>query len=116
MVRSDQKLIIAELKKDLALLTKERKVDLLVFSGDLVDRGQDASNFSSAKAMFLDSIRDALGIDDDQIVPCPCNHDIDRPSVEKNNYFEAGLKSELHSLDRLNQHMRGPCQQQKLSA
>ena len=52
----DQKLVVDKLLEDVRDLTANRKVDVIVFSGDLVDKGSNSDDFEQAKALLLDRI------------------------------------------------------------
>jgi len=101
----DQKLVVKHLLADLEPFAAQRKIDVLVFSGDLVARGQNAADFLAAKKSLLDPVRDALGLEDRSILICPGNHDVDRTVATKPSYIEAGLTAELTDTDRLNSHI-----------
>ena len=74
----DQRLVIRKFQDDLKSLAKDRKIDALVFSGDLVKRGQDAAAFLIAKSELLDPLEDIVGLTSNDILICPGNHDDDR--------------------------------------
>jgi 3',5'-cyclic AMP phosphodiesterase CpdA len=67
----DQKQIVTGLLKDIPSLIAEKKVDLLVFSGDLVFSGKNSGDFERAKQLLLDPVRDACSLTDREIVICP---------------------------------------------
>jgi Calcineurin-like phosphoesterase len=58
----DQKIIVSELKNDLARIGSEKSVDLIIFSGDLVNKGSDSESFEGAKVVLLDSIKASLSL------------------------------------------------------
>jgi 3',5'-cyclic AMP phosphodiesterase CpdA len=101
----DQKIVVSELKNDLARITRDKVVDLIIFSGDLVNRGSDKQSFESAKQLLLDNLRDELNLTDEDIVICPGNHDVDQKAIEDHPYIEPGLKAHLNSSDNLNRHV-----------
>ncbi|MEO9531919.1 MAG: metallophosphoesterase [Crocinitomicaceae bacterium] len=75
----------AHINKQKNLIDKFKKqddlndeVDLIIFSGDLVQNGSKPSDFEEAKSLVLDSLRDQINLDDSRIVLCPGNHDVDR--------------------------------------
>jgi predicted phosphodiesterase len=88
-----------------ATITKDSKVDLVIFSGDLVNRGSDAESFEGAKLLLLDNLRDFLGLTDNDILVCPGNHDVDQKAIEAHPYIEPGLRAELSSSANLNRHI-----------
>lgn len=103
--QEDQKVVVDRLLDDLAIVTKVQRPDIVVFSGDLVHRGQNARDFVEAKTRFLDRVRDATGTSDAECLICPGNHEVDRNSALSGNYVEAGLKSELQDTASLNRHV-----------
>lgn len=101
----DQELIVRELKSDIRTITPDRKIDLVVFSGDLVNRGSSADDFASAKRALFDDLRDSFDLTDADFVICPGNHDVDREIAREQQYLEAGLKAELQNTNKLNEHI-----------
>jgi predicted MPP superfamily phosphohydrolase len=91
--------IITKLNESLA--QKPNKIDLVIFTGDLVHNGNKSSDFVDAKKHFIDKITDSLKISTNDFIICPGNHDIDRrtrlESLE--NFFADKIKENLH-LDR----------------
>lgn len=102
---NDQQIIVNEMIRDLSELTRDKGVDLIIFSGDLVFSGKDPSDFERAKNMLLDRVRDACSLTDAQIIICPGNHDLNRESVALDDYLEEGLKAKLANTERLNEHV-----------
>jgi len=100
----DQKLVVGRLLADLKNVVADRKVDAIVFSGDLVNKGGDDSSFLKAKEAFLDPVRDVLQLTDEAILICPGNHDVDRPFALQQTYVEAGLLATLTDSVSLNAH------------
>jgi len=68
--------IINKLKE--SLVEKKNKIDLVLFTGDLVFSGKNESDFHDAKRYFIDKITSALELSTNDIILCPGNHDIDR--------------------------------------
>jgi predicted MPP superfamily phosphohydrolase len=101
----DQNLIIRKFEADLQTMTKEKRVDVVVFSGDLVAKGQDAHSFDTAKHALFDPMAAQFGISKDDILICPGNHDVDRKTALSQTYLEAGLRSELQDTHTLNRHI-----------
>jgi predicted MPP superfamily phosphohydrolase len=99
----DQKLVTRKLLEDVHSLTVDRKVGVIVFSGDLVCKGGQADDFQHAKNHLLDPIRDALALTDNDIVNCPGNHDVDRAAATV-PFLETGVAAELINNDALNTH------------
>ena len=59
-------------------VNKEEQVDLLFFTGDIVDRGDKKEDFYEAKNVLLDEISDKCAIPLERIFIVPGNHDIFR--------------------------------------
>ncbi|WP_316795347.1 metallophosphoesterase [Pedobacter agri] len=83
----------------LTLDKMEESIDLVIFSGDLVFKGDDLEEFKNAKKQFLDQIAEALQINTDQIILCAGNHDMDRNFKSKS--LETRFENEVNSLDKL---------------
>lgn len=58
------------------LISEEKDIDLILFSGDLVQSGEDISTLRAAKANLFDRIITEVGIRNDQIFMCPGNHEL----------------------------------------
>jgi predicted MPP superfamily phosphohydrolase len=85
-------------------LNLEQEIDLIAFTGDLIDRGGkdfgSASNaFSEFKKNIISPILDLLNLDISRFVICPGNHDIDR--FADNKIDENGLKTTLTSSEEV---------------
>jgi predicted MPP superfamily phosphohydrolase len=93
-----QSQIITRLLDDLTAM-KSRGVtpDLIVFSGDLVQAGEEVSDFNTAYARLIEPLAASLSLDDERILVCPGNHDIARETVRKQALLEKGLKAQLDS-------------------
>ena len=98
---ADIKIVLGALIARLGLI--ERKPDIAIFSGDLVYRGSEKSQFVAAKKHFLDQVRLACGLDETKLFLCPGNHDINRPVVEKSGYIETGLLKTLTDRSAINE-------------
>ena len=86
-------------------LRKDKKIDLVLFTGDLVDKaGEDFGGgvkaFEKFKDIIILPIIEKLEIDISRFVICPGNHDIDR-NADK-SFHEIGLKTQLVSTDEIN--------------
>lgn len=68
--------------KELEIINKERKIDLILFSGDLVWSGDDEKNFKDAKSNFIDPILSKLNISQDNLILTQGNHDNTKDSKE----------------------------------
>ncbi len=59
-------------------LKKEKGIDFLYFTGDLVNAGTDITIFENATQLLLNKVKDAAGLKDDQVFICAGNHDVFR--------------------------------------
>ena len=100
---ADAKIVIGALLRD---IERERKagtiIDLIVFSGDLVQAGKNREAFDEARKDFIERVIAVAGISPDRFVICPGNHDIDRDVVDKDDYVEVGLLNVLQTRDAIN--------------
>lgn len=71
-----------------------KKIDLVIFSGDLVFKGNEIEDFQMAKREFLDKLCDKLNITENEIILSPGNHDMDRSfrSESLEEKFETKIK------------------------
>ncbi len=93
-------------------LQKEKQIDLIVFTGDLIDKGgiefkdenKDKSALENGFKVFRDeiinSILSKLNLDISRFIICPGNHDIDRNADDKMD--EIGIKGGLTCIEEIN--------------
>ncbi|MCQ2016671.1 metallophosphoesterase [Clostridium butyricum] len=93
--------LISTLIKDLIEMNNLRKVDMILITGDLIDRG--GLNFESAydalkcfENEFICKVEKLLDITRDRIFFVPGNHDVNIKNDKE--YVEAGLKGYLNSV------------------
>ncbi|MEK6482446.1 metallophosphoesterase [Catalinimonas sp. 4WD22] len=65
------------LLKKLGEISKEKKIDYVVFSGDLVYSGKEIEDFKEVQNLFLYEICRTLNIDERDILICAGNHDME---------------------------------------
>ncbi|WP_298328406.1 metallophosphoesterase [uncultured Dokdonia sp.] len=80
----------------------ENKVDIVIFSGDLVWSGEIFNDFEEAEAFFITPICEALNIDKVNFFICPGNHDVYR-GVELDDISDSILK--LQNNDDLDKYV-----------
>lgn len=92
---------------------KENKIDLVLFTGDMID--QAGKDFGSVKAglqafneNIINPILAAVDLDISRFIICPGNHDINR-NADK-SFHENGLKNELNSIGNINSFMNSGSQ------
>lgn len=59
----------------------EEKIDFVLFTGDLVQNGTIKADYIKAANVLFIPILQKLGLDDDKLLMCPGNHDIDRTKI-----------------------------------
>lgn len=69
-----QQEIIVKIKDEL----KNEKIDLIIFSGDLVNKGNNIDDFKKASELLLIKLSNDLKIDKSKIIICSGNHDMNR--------------------------------------
>ncbi len=106
---NDQKIIIDGLIEDIITNKKEigLKPDLVIFSGDLVQAGEDRSSFDEARKAFLDRILDTVELSSGRLIMVPGNHDIMRKIVRDADFIDAGLHATLSDVDKVNNFIDG---------
>lgn len=64
-----------------SILNEGCKIDLVFFTGDLVQNGNKIENFKNASNLLFENLSIKLGIKKENFIFCPGNHDIDRNAV-----------------------------------
>lgn len=94
--------IVEALLADLSELSERRIIpDAVIFSGDLVQAGEQSDVFARATVAVFDPILSHLSLQRDRLFVCPGNHDISRAVAREQSVIEDGLKSRLKSQDAL---------------
>lgn len=70
----------------------EKRIDLVVFSGDLADRGTP-EELELGRTLLLDPLMERLGLEPRQLILAAGNHDVSQAAIQ--------AKDERHLLDRL---------------
>lgn len=83
-----------------SLIKYESKIDLVIFSGDLVNDGKVEETFEKAKEEFLIPVAKSLQIDLDKIVLSCGNHDVNRDYASDS--IDAFFDSKIKNNDDLN--------------
>ncbi|GAB6909384.1 hypothetical protein JCM12296A_52280 [Desulfosarcina cetonica] len=97
---------IRALIKDLEEIHSVKQIDLIVFSGDLIDKGGESFENSADLAFLtfeekiIKPILECLNLGSDRFLFCPGNHDIVRSEDEK--YEEDGLCAMLNCTEEVN--------------
>lgn len=98
--------------KDLLKYTIEEPVELICFTGDLIDKGGYDSKktvdileaFDNFEQVFIKPLLEALNLEKHQFVFIPGNHDIDRKSI--NEYSHEGMLSKMTDRDKIDLAMK----------
>lgn len=103
-----EQFIVTGLIEDLVNFNNEKNIDLIVFSGDLLDKaGKSFGDTDLAFYTFVDKVVDpilnALSLTRDRFLFVPGNHDIDRDMDSK--ISELGLTHSLLSTSIVNEYM-----------
>lgn len=102
-----ERVLIDRLLDDLRVMKARGVVpDIVIFSGDLVQAGEDKHVFPRAYEALLKPICEVLEITADRLFICPGNHDLSRKTAREQALLEEGLKGTLISEDSLNQFIR----------
>jgi len=90
---------IEALLKDLEGFNKEKQIDLVLITGDLIDKGGESFGAENPYYIFkteiIDKIVTALSITEKQILLIPGNHDIERGKIKEENEFFLAQKLTL---------------------
>lgn len=82
---------IEALIKDLQLFNNEKEIDLILITGDLVDKGGESfapdNPYKIFKTEIIDKLITALSISKEQILIIPGNHDIERSKINERDEF-----------------------------
>ena len=95
----------------LKVVQQQKPIDLIIFSGDMIDRGgKDFPSMSNAfmnfKNLIIDKILSSLNLGHDRFVFVCGNHDIVRD--KDSQYVEKGLATELNDITSLDDFVRDP--------
>ncbi len=91
--------------KDLTEFNREKKIDLIVLTGDLLDKGGESfanpsMRYELFETEFINPILKALSLSKIQVLFIPGNHDIDRSEIDVT--YEKGLVTEIISISTAN--------------
>ena len=98
----DAEIVTKAFLEDIANLANEKfEIDLICFTGDLVNRGHEKLAFKRAKKEFIDPLLTATGIEPANFFLVPGNHDVSRQWIDK--FTDKGIHETLKSTGELNQ-------------
>ncbi|WJE54850.1 metallophosphoesterase [Bacillus cereus] len=98
--------IVKPLKEDLLEFHNSREIDLILFSGDMVDKGGASFKGDTMLAFYtfqeevIEPLMENIGLPLERFFMVPGNHDVNR--VLDNEITEAGLTTILKSSDKVN--------------
>ncbi|MGB3778398.1 MAG: metallophosphoesterase, partial [Tunicatimonas sp.] len=84
--------------EDLKKFSEEKPIDVILFTGDLVDKGGESLGMKPYHVFqdkVIKPITEALNLTTDQVLLLPGNHDVNRHEIGE--FVEAGLCSKLDS-------------------
>lgn len=89
----------------------QRPIDLIVFSGDMIDRGGDGFNsmdeaFSIYKKFVIEKILSELDLSQERFIFVCGNHDVEHN--KDNNIIESGMLTNLKDISTLDDFVRDP--------
>lgn len=95
----------------LKAVQQQKSIDLVIFSGDMIDRGGKgftsmSDAFMSFKNLIIDKVMSGLNLGHERFVFVCGNHDIVRD--RDSQYMEKGLSSDLNDITSLDDFVRNP--------
>ncbi|MBS3938794.1 MAG: metallophosphoesterase [Peptococcaceae bacterium] len=105
-LKDAEEFFIKALIKDLEAFNSKKAIDLIFFTGDIVDKGgksfdsESVYGFLQFEYKVINPLCEKLNLKKWQIFFCPGNHDIDRDVI--NETMEIGLYHQLNSIEKVN--------------
>lgn len=96
------------LLKDLTNWHRDKKIDLIVLTGDLIDKGgssfKDEENvYDVVEKEFITPILETLKINRNRFIFIPGNHDVVESKIE--DLTESGMIDKFDNIDRINKYL-----------
>lgn len=103
--------LLAKMISALENVNKEKNIDLIIFSGDMIDRGGEGFSspqvaFGNFKSLVIDVLLKDLGLSEEQFLFVPGNHDIQQKADKF--YEEDGLYNALKSTKEIDDFVHDP--------
>jgi len=99
---------LTALLKDLTIWHKEKSIDLIVLTGDLIDKG--GSSFKNGEDVykiveteFISPILKVIDLDKNRFIFIPGNHDVVESKIE--DLSENGMINTFNNIDRINKYL-----------
>jgi predicted MPP superfamily phosphohydrolase len=107
-----EEMILRPLIIDISKFNDENKIDIIVFSGDLIDKG--GTSFGSLQSAFttfdervVKPILEKIKLPRERFIFVPGNHDIDRKADSV--WIDSGLQNQLNTHEKVNNYIdKGP--------
>jgi predicted MPP superfamily phosphohydrolase len=79
-----------------SLTEQKLNIDLIFFTGDLVQNGNKIENFNAASKALFEVLSEKLNVQKENIIFCSGNHDIDRSAIHgaMKPFFDANVNSD----------------------
>lgn len=95
--------------EDLKFHNAIKKIDCVVISGDLVDKGGDIpfkgkDCYSNFETIIIEPIADILKIDKNKFFFIPGNHDIEEKYIDAN--YDDGFLKNTNTIEKVNSHIK----------
>lgn len=94
--------VINFMKTALLDIKKEKKIDIIIFSGDFLDKGGEGfqhdilTGLNAFKEKVIESLTSSLELPLSRVIFTPGNHDINRSIIDK--YAESGIESGINGI------------------
>lgn len=82
-----------------------KKIDFILFTGDLVFNGSNVRHFEEAKLALFQGLCTSLNVAEKNVIFCPGNHDIDREQIRHSH--DTYIKSKILNNHDVNQLYNG---------
>lgn len=92
------------LYNDLESFNKEKKIDFILITGDLLDKGgasfDGGNGYEIFDKQFITPLCDLLGLEKENLLFIPGNHDVNTNNIDE--IYEAGLQASLTEIESVN--------------
>lgn len=107
----EAKLILGYMNDALAVIQSEQKIDLVLFSGDMLDRGGNGftnlkDGFETFHKVIITPLMKSIGLSESRFIFTPGNHDIDRNADSRR--MEKDLEEDASTLKGIIELTKAP--------